>query len=110
MRTYATFLSRPTWINTGMYKPAHHLNDRQYSTGPVLRLGKVFARPTWIMTGSYEPSVDRRYSRTSGVSGNLDDKRTGCPDGGPLRSATAVIALKMALARFKGDERIYPRR
>jgi hypothetical protein len=113
-----SLFARPTWITTGAVA---HLDNRGHMANAALIAGRdmaqagqrwaaFFLRPTWITTGVFQLGADCHDSAVSSGGGSLDDKRLDHPDAESLRSATAVLALEMALASFRGNQRIYPRR
>ncbi len=75
---------------------------------PPAVVAAFLSRPTWITTGVYE------QPKTGNVPVAATEEyiaqRLDHPDDKTLRFATAVLALEMALAGFRGDQRIYPRR
>jgi hypothetical protein len=109
------FFSRRTWITTGAVMP---VDNREYMAELAIRRGKdmtdtgqsyaaFLSKPTWIVTGVYEHTRIEEVSvqATKGYANRTQDY----PDDESLRFVTAVLALKMALAGFTGDQRVYPR-
>jgi hypothetical protein len=102
--------SRPTWITTGAFMGTGRPDSRPETAHCSRKFDAFFSRPTWITTGSVNPGVSRHGSSASSANGRDDAERQDHRDEESLQFATAVLALKMALAGFRGDQRIYPRR